>query len=97
MKTLEVGGSLALEFLAGLIKIEGSANYTSNESDNSSLETLAVHHKYDAFSVSLNPDTVSDVISRRSREQLPKIKATHVCSSIVIGGEATAELRITKR
>lgn len=95
---MNVGSSLALDIAAGLIKIEGRANYTSAESDNSSLASLAVNYHHAAFTVALNPDTVANMISGIARAKLDSdLAATHVCSSIVVGGEATAHLLINER
>jgi hypothetical protein len=63
-------GAVALDLLAGLISLEGSVDISGSAALDSSLEFVAVQHRYQAFEVTLNPDTVSNVISKRTLELL---------------------------
>ncbi|CAG8591632.1 2234_t:CDS:1, partial [Ambispora gerdemannii] len=95
LSTIKVDGAISIEFLSGIIKVEGTGEYNVSSGKNSSEEQLICQYHLDNYSIELLPSS-KDVMDESVKNQLlnNQIKATHVVHSIIIGAEVKADIRI---
>ncbi|KAG4072854.1 hypothetical protein HA402_002597 [Bradysia odoriphaga] len=97
MKSLEVSGNLSLEILAGLIKVEGSAECDSSNTNASQTEILSCDYRFDGYQVDLLPsarDVIDPVVKKLI--MMNEICVTHVVKGVVVGGKLNAKISISK-
>jgi hypothetical protein len=95
LKRLNVGGELSLEFLAGQIKVAGSADFDDNEVKGRKFEKLTCHYYTEKFNIDVLPKA-KEILNDQVVEQLinGQIKATHFVKRVVIGADIDASIKI---
>ncbi|XP_061434127.1 uncharacterized protein LOC133359660 [Lethenteron reissneri] len=90
-------GSMGLELLCGLIKIEGFAEYSNRSVRSVNEEKLICQYNLENFSISLLPISKTE-IDEHVHSQLMKrrIKATHVAYGVILGAEVNAHILVTR-
>ncbi|OXA58772.1 uncharacterized protein LOC118434886 [Folsomia candida] len=96
IKSLNVEGSLSLELLSGMIKVEGNAKYDFKDESNSLEEELVCRYSVRTFRVEANSNAVIDE-HVRDKILRGEIKATHVVKQVQLGAHISANLRIRDR
>nr|XP_032834298.1 uncharacterized protein LOC116956641 isoform X1 [Petromyzon marinus]XP_032834300.1 uncharacterized protein LOC116956641 isoform X1 [Petromyzon marinus] len=95
VKLVKLSGAMSMEFLSGLIKVEGCGEYNGNVTSSGNEETLVCQYNLDNGSVFLLPQAktvinqaITDLLMNR------KIKATHVVHGLILGAEVNAHIRV---
>nr|XP_032834726.1 interferon-induced very large GTPase 1-like [Petromyzon marinus]XP_032834728.1 interferon-induced very large GTPase 1-like [Petromyzon marinus] len=90
-------GSIGLELLCGLIKVEGLADYSNKSVRSVNEEKIICQYNLENFSISLLPRANME-IDEHVHTQLMKgsIKATHVAFRVILGAEVNAHVLVTR-
>lgn len=91
-KSLDIQGGLKASLMAGLLQIEGSANYMSKEkaTQNSIKSTIVYNIKTKTEEISFSNDLIKEFIILDVFETAVKLNATHVVCGIEWGASAYA-------
>ncbi|CAG8563982.1 10873_t:CDS:2 [Ambispora gerdemannii] len=95
LSTIKVDGAISIEFLSGIIEVEGTGEYNVSSGKSANEEKLICQYHLDNYSIELLPCS-KDIMDESVKNQLlnNQIKATHVVHSIIIGAEVKADIRI---
>jgi hypothetical protein len=98
IKSFNIGGEMKLEILAGLIPVTGSANYVSEEKQQTSREHLICHYARETYSLYIKQNSRA-IINELVEEKIIKgeIKATHCVRGIILGAQLNADIVITQK
>jgi len=89
--SLNVSAELSVSILSGAFNVGGSGAYLSNKQDTSESTTVAVIAQYRTTSKSLDLNALRTTVDIE-QEMLNKIRATHVVTGIVYGGNLVSTL-----
>ncbi|CAN0210923.1 unnamed protein product [Lampetra planeri] len=90
-------GSMGLELLCGLIKVEGFAEYSNKSVRSVNEEKLICQYNLENFSISLLPISKTEIDEHVHRQLMKRrIKATHVVYGVILGAEVNAHVLVTR-
>ncbi|CAN0125911.1 unnamed protein product [Lampetra fluviatilis] len=90
-------GSMGLELLCGLIKVEGFAEYSNKSVRSMNEEKLICQYNLENFSISLLPIAKTEIDDHVHRQLMNgRIKATHVAYGVILGAEVNAHVLVTR-
>ncbi|XP_061435665.1 uncharacterized protein LOC133360810 [Lethenteron reissneri] len=95
VKLVKLSGAMSMEFLSGLIKVEGCGEYNGNVTSSGNEEKLVCQYNLENGSVFLLPQAKT-VINQTITDLLMNgnIKATHVVHGLILGAEVNAHIRV---
>ncbi|XP_075910970.1 uncharacterized protein LOC116956927 [Petromyzon marinus] len=90
-------GSMGLELLCGLIKVDGLADYSNKSVRSVNEEKLICQYNLENFSISLLPIAKTEIDDHvQSQLMKGRIKATHVAYGVILGAEVNAHVLVTR-
>ena len=94
VKHIDVEGSLELEVLAGLIKVDGSADLKIKSEEARNFEQIACYYFMQNYLVDVLPKA-KEILNENVVAQLKnQLKATHYVSRVIVGAEVDVSIEV---